>query len=114
MSEEIDSKLNVLLITVIVVLITVGLGTPGAVAQQDTNNTVGENDIDSQQIDVNLIARSDPGENVTVQVGETVALGFSKDTTLGGGDNKYQWEVVEEPSDGSDFKRNWSQVFINR
>lgn len=96
-----EISLRLIIITGIVVLITVGFGIPGAVGQQDTNNTVEESSINSQQIDVNLIARSDPGESVTVEVGETVALGFSKNTTLGDEGNSYEWEIVEEPTGGS-------------
>lgn len=80
----------------IVLLTIIGFGIGEVVAQEtgEVNTTLEANS--PQQTQIDLIARSDS----TVEVGETVALGFPKDEFLK--DSRYQWEVTEGPTKDED------------
>lgn len=88
---------KVTIVAGIVVLTVAGVGFGEVVAQEtkEINTTLG-NEPEAQNQQVNLIARSE----TTVEVGETIALGFPKSRFPT--DGSYHWNITQGPTKDED------------
>jgi len=101
---SIRSIISITVVIGIATLVMAGFGITNSAAQDlgENNSTTIGTDIQeiNHQPEIDLIARSEPGESITVEVGETVSLGFPRDRFPV--DGNYQWEIVEGPTKDDD------------